>query len=57
MPLLDAEQHPAIVPLRFAGLRANADGLYTEQDFLALLHDSIAAYDRITATYAMADAA
>ena len=57
MPLLDLEQHPAIVPMRFAGLTANADGLYAEEDFLPLLQDSIAAYDRILETYAIADAA
>ena len=57
MPLLDLEQHPAIVPMRFSGLTPNADGLYSEQDFLALLQDSIAAYDRIVETYAIADAA
>ena len=57
MPLLDLEQHPAIVPMRFSGLTPNADGLYSEQDFLALLRDSIAAFDRIVETYAIADAA
>ena len=57
MPLLDLAQHPAVVPMRFAGLTANADGLYAEQDFLALLQNSIAAYDRIAETYAVADAA
>ena len=57
MPLLDMEQHPAIMPMRFAGLTANADGLYAEQDFLALLQSSIDEYDRIVETYAMANAA
>ena len=57
MPLLDLEQHPAIVPMHFAGLTANADGLYAEQDFLSRLQDSVAAYDRIVETYAPAAAA
>ena len=57
MPLLDLEQHPAIVPMRFAGLMANADGLYAEQDFLALLQSSIDEYDCIVETYSIADAA
>ncbi len=57
MPLLDLEHHPAIVPMRFAGLTTNADGLYAEQDFLRLLQDSIAEYDRIVEDYAPAAAA
>lgn len=57
MPLLDLERHPAIVPMHFAGLTSNADGLYAEQDFIARLQDSIAAYDRIVETYAPAAAA
>lgn len=52
--LLDLEQHPAIVPLRFSGLTANADGLYKEQDFLSLLRQSITEYDRIVETYTAA---
>ena len=56
-PLLDLERHPAVVPMTFAGLEANADGLYAEQDFLDLLRDSIAEYDRIVEAYALADAA
>ena len=47
----------AVVPMRFAGLTANADGLYAEPDFLALLQDSIAEYDRIVEDYAPAAAA
>ena len=50
-PLLDLEQHPAVVPMRFAGVTPNADGLYTEADFMNLLHSSIAEYDRIMETY------
>ncbi len=57
MPLLDLERHPAAVPMHFAGLTPNADGLYAEQDFIALLQDSIAEYDRIVETYAPAAAA
>ena len=56
-PLLDLEQHPAVVPMRFAGITPNADGLYAETDFMNLLQSSIAEYDRITETYALADAA
>ena len=36
-PLLDLEQHPAVVPMRFAGITPNADGLYTEADFMDIL--------------------
>ena len=56
-PLLDLEQHPAVVPMRFAGITPNADGLYAETDFMNLLQSSIAEYDRIAETYALADAA
>ena len=56
-PLLDLEQPPAIVPLRFAGLDANADGLIAEQDFLNLLRGSIEEYDRIAEDYGLAAAA
>ena len=56
-PLLDLEHAPAAVPLRFAGLKANADGLYASADFLARLDDSIAEYDRIAAEYGLAAAA
>lgn len=56
-PLLDLEQHPAIVPMRFAGITPNADDLYAEADFMNLLQSSIAEYDRIVETYALADAA
>ena len=53
-PLLDLEQHPAVVPMRFAGITPNADGLYTEADFMDLLQGSIAEYDRIMETYGIA---
>ena len=56
-PLLDLEQHPAVVPMRFASITPNADGLYAEQEFLNLLHDSIEEYDRIVETYALENAA
>ena len=56
-PLLDLEQQPANVPMRFAGITPNADGLYAEADFMNLLQSSIAEYDRIVETYALADAA
>lgn len=56
-PLLDLEQHPAVVPMRFATLTPNADGLYAEADFMNLLRDSITEYDRIVESYALADAA
>ena len=56
-PLLDLEQHPAIVSLRFRGITANADGLYAEQDFLDLLRNAIAEYDRLTQLYALPEAA
>ena len=56
-PLLDLEQHPAVVPMRFAALTPNAEGLYAEADFMDLLRDSIAEYDRIVESYSLADAA
>jgi len=56
-PLLGLEQHPAIVPIHFAGITPNAEGLYAEADFMNLLQSSIAEYDRIVETYALADAA
>lgn len=56
-PLLDLNRHPAIVPMRFSGITPNADGLYAERDFMDLLRDSIEAYDRIQADYALANAA
>ena len=56
-PLLDLAQHPAIVPMRFAGIAPNADGMYAEADFINLLRSSIAEYDRIVATYDIANAA
>ena len=55
--LLDLEHHPAIVPMRFNGLHENADGLYAEQDFMNLLRDAIAEYDRITQSYVLPEAA
>lgn len=57
MPLLDLEHHPAVVPMRFAGLSANEDGLYAEQDFLGLMQSSIDEYDKIVADYSLAEAA
>ena len=56
-PLLDLDCHPAVVSMRFAGLTANADGLYNAQDFMTLLQDSIAEYDSIAAAYAADEAA
>ena len=56
-PLLDLELHPAIVPIRFAGITPNADGMYAEQDFLNLLHESITEYDRIVEIYPIKSAA
>lgn len=49
--LMDLSNPPAVMPLRFKGLTPNADGLYPEEEFLGLLRDSIAEYDRITAAY------
>ena len=45
------------MPLHFKGLELQENGMYDEQDFMNLLKDSIAAYDRILETYALADAA
>ena len=55
--LLDLETHPAIVPMRFSGITPNADGLYTERDFMNLLRSSINEYDRILDDYALDEAA
>lgn len=55
--LLDLDNHPAIVPLRFRGITANADGLYAERDFRDLLENAVAEYDRIKQTYALPEAA
>ena len=55
--LLDLESHPAIVPMRFSGITTNADGLYTEGDFMNLLRSSINEYDRILDAYALDEAA
>ena len=57
MPLLDLERHPAIVPLRFTGLTANADGLYAEAEFMDHLEDAVAEYDRLVEAYEIPDAA
>ena len=51
--MLDLAHAPAIVPMRFAGIAPNADGLYAENDFMNLLESSIRAYDRITEQYAV----
>lgn len=56
-PLLDLNRHPAAVSLRFSGLTANSDGLYAEEDFMSLLHGSIAEYDSLLETYAPEEAA
>ena len=55
--LLDLESHPAIVPMRFSGISPNADGLYTERDFMNLLKNSISEYDRILDDYTLDEAA
>ena len=57
LTLLDLNQPPAVVPMRFSGLTLNVDGLYAEQDFMNLLRDSITEYDRIVDAYELADAA
>ena len=55
--LLDLEAHPATVPMHFSALRLQENGMYTEQDFMALLEDAIAEYDSILADYALDAAA
>ena len=52
LTLLDLGEPPAVMPMRFSVLEANADGLYAEQDFMALLDGSISAYDDLKKTYA-----
>lgn len=56
-PLLDLGRHPAVVNLRFSGLTANSEGLYSKNDFMELLQNSIAEYDSIVKTYGAAEAA
>ncbi len=55
LPLLDLKTKPAIIPLAFSGITPNQDGVYAEEDFLGLLQDSIAEYDRIREAYGIAD--
>lgn len=55
--LLNLDNHPAIVPLRFRDITANADGLYAERDFRDLLENAIAEYDRIKQTFVLPEAA
>lgn len=55
--LLDLEQHPAIVPMRFASIETNADGLYAEKDFMDLLGRTIEAYDDVMDAYDIPKAA
>ncbi len=55
MPLLDLKTQPAIIPLTFSGITPNQDGVYAEEDFMGLLQDSIAEYDRIRETYGIED--
>ena len=57
MPLLDLNRHPAIVPMHFSALELRENGMYDEQEFMNLLEDSIAEYDRILEDYSMAAAA
>ncbi len=56
-PLLDLENHPAVVPMSFPGIETNADGLYPEQSFLTLLQNSIDEYDNIVKDYTVEIAA
>ena len=55
--LLDLNNPPAAVRLTFAGLSANADGLYTLADFDGRLWETINKYDELANTYLMANAA
>ncbi len=55
--ILDLEERPQSVPISFGGLKANAQGMYPEQDFMELLESSIAEYDRISEAYPSSDPA
>ena len=55
--LLDLNNPPAAVHLAFAGLSANADGLYTLEAFDGRLWEAINKYEELIDTYLMANAA
>ena len=55
--LLDMQNSPAAVSLTFAGIAANSDGLYPEEEFMELLKKSIGDYEDIVDTYSAANAA
>ena len=57
MPLLSLVNHPAIYQLSLKGLKKNADGLYSSEDFMKRLDEKIKAYDDMISTYSKAAAA
>ena len=57
---LSLDTPPMIVPISFAGVEANEDGLVAEKDLMNLLKEKIDALDKIVDEYAeeeLADAA
>jgi hypothetical protein len=57
---LSLDTPPMIVPISFAGVEVNEDGLIAEKDLMALLREKIDALDKIVDEYTeeeMADAA
>ena len=51
MTPLSAENPPMKVPVQFAGIAVNGDGLIPEADLLSLLDGAIAAYDELLVRY------
>ena len=51
LTLLDLENHPAVCPLSFEGIKQNSDGLFQAQDFRQRLEEAISAYDVIKEQY------
>ena len=54
---MDLSNHPAVFPIRFSGINSNADGLYSEKDFMNLLRKGIQEYDNIKKEYSLSAAA
>lgn len=57
LQVMDLSNHPAVFPIRFSGINSNADGLYSEKDFMNLLRKGIQEYDNIKKEYSLSAAA
>lgn len=49
--ILTEKDHPASVDVSFKNIKANEDGLFTEQELKDLFSNAISEYDRITSEY------